>query len=111
MVEASREKLSGEKGKSPTKIANNKVTRTMLAIWPKMRVIATAEDAAPRNLFSTEPIIAFTLGVENKLNPKPVMNSANIIRGSESSLPNEARASKPTAVINMPDEASQRGSS
>jgi hypothetical protein len=76
-----------KKVKSPTNNANSKVTRTMLAIWPKMRVIATAEDAAPRNLFSTEPIIAFTLGVENKLNPKPVMSSANIIRGSESSLP------------------------
>jgi len=55
----------------PITMLNITVDMPMLNIIPRLRMVATAPEAIPRNRFSTEPIIALVLGEENKAKPRP----------------------------------------
>jgi hypothetical protein len=43
----------------------------ILNVCPSILIVLTIEDAIPYNLLSTELIIAFVFGDENRANPKP----------------------------------------
>tara|TARA_B110000114_G_C14698501_1_gene240331 strand:- start:5 stop:307 length:303 start_codon:yes stop_codon:yes gene_type:complete len=82
----------------------------MLVSWPRMRVVETAAEAAPRCFRDTELIMAFTLGDEKRLNPRPVTTSATTILMVSESLLSIASNSSPIAVMLIPADARTRGS-
>ena len=82
----------------------------MLIICPVSRMVPTVADATPRYFLSTELIMAFVLGEENK--PKPIPTMARISKrkvGVECSVRKLSKINPPT-IIAMPAEARILGS-
>ena len=82
----------------------------MLTICPSRRMVATVPEATPRYLFSTELIIAFIFGDENKAKPKPKKASIKMIVTFDVFGPIKAKNKSPTTVIDIPTDAIRRGS-
>ena len=82
----------------------------MLTICPSRRMVATVPEAIPRYLFSTELIIAFIFGDENKAKPNPKKASINTIVTFDVSGSIKAKNKSPTTVIDIPADAIRRGS-
>ena len=91
-------------------MANTTMAIAMLTICPSRRMVATVPEAIPRYLFSTELIIAFIFGDENRAKPKPRKARTKTIITFDVFGPRNTKNISPITVINMPADAIRRGS-
>ncbi len=82
----------------------------MLNICPVNLIVPSVPEATPKNLFSTELIIAFVLGEEKKAKPKPSKIKPRIIYDKFELLFIIIKIVSPTAVKAIPVEATNLGS-
>lgn len=82
----------------------------MLAICPVRRMVPSIPEATPYRFLGTELITALVLGEEKSAKPIPNKAKLAIIRNNGVSGLSNTSASKATAFNNMPNEATNCGS-
>jgi hypothetical protein len=91
-------------------IAKTTMAMAMLTICPISRMVATVPEAIPRCLLSTELIIAFIFGDENRANPMPRKARIKTIIIFDVSGPIKTKNISPRTVTDIPADAIKRGS-
>ena len=86
------------------------VTMPMENIWPRSRMVAAEPEARPRWRFSTELMMAFILGEENRANPHPRKIRLHTIKKTGEEGLRKDNASSPAQVMDMPVVAKILGS-
>ena len=82
----------------------------ILNICPTDLIVLITAEATPKYLGTTELIIAFELGEENKAKPTPKIIRIRITAIIDVPLDKKAKASSPNKMTAIPAEAKMRGS-